>query len=94
MMAFARWTVGIAIFAALLLLSLQNSDLVTLRFYQWFSWQAPLVILLLLAFGAGVVAGLLAGLFRVARLKRQLTRLRKEQRRGLATQPRHPVDGS
>jgi len=55
-MAFARWTVGIAVFAALLLLSLQNSDLVTLRFYQWFSWQAPLVILLLLAFGAGVGA--------------------------------------
>jgi putative membrane protein len=93
-MAFARWTVGIAVFAALLLLSLQNSDLVTLRFYQWFSWQAPLVILLLLAFATGVVAGLLTCLFRVARLKRQLTRLRKEQRRGLATQPRHPVDGS
>jgi putative membrane protein len=93
-MAFARWTVGITIFAALLLLSLQNSDLVTLRFYQWFSWQAPLVIVLLLAFATGVVAGLLAGLLRVARLKRQLARLRKEQRRGLATQPRHPVDGS
>ncbi len=93
-MAFARWTVGIAVFAALLLLSLQNSDLVTLRFYQWFSWQAPLVILLLLAFASGVVAGLLAGLIRVARLKRQQTRLRKEQRRGLATQPRDPVDGS
>jgi putative membrane protein len=93
-MAFARWTVGIAVFAALLLLSLQNSDLVTLRFYQLFSWQAPLVILLLLAFATGVVLGLLTGLFRVARLKRQLTRLRKEQRRGLATQPRHPVDGS
>jgi len=92
-MAFARWTVGVAVFAALLLLSLQNSDLVTLRFYQWFSWQAPLIILLLLAFAIGVVAGLLAGLIRVGRLKRQLSRLRKEQRRGSATQPRHPVDG-
>ena len=93
-MAFARWTVGIAVFAALLLLSLQNSDLVTLRFYQWFSWQAPLIILLLLAFAIGVVAGLFAGLLRSARLKRQLTRLRREQRRGPSTLPRPPVDGT
>ena len=93
-MAFVRWTVFVTLFAALLLLSLQNSDLVTVRFYHWFSWQAPLIILLLLAFATGVVAGLLAGLLRNARLKRQLARLRREQRRGLSTQPRHPVDGS
>jgi putative membrane protein len=90
-MAFARWTVGIVVFAALLLLSLQNSDLVTVRFYQWFSWQAPLIILLLLAFASGAIAGLLVGLIRVGRLKRQLARLRKEQRRGPATQPQHPA---
>jgi putative membrane protein len=93
-MAFVRWTVGILLFAALLLLSLQNSDLVTLRFYQWFSWQAPLIILLLLAFAFGVIAGLLAGLLRSARLKRQLTRLRRELRAPTTTQPRRPVDGT
>ena len=93
-MAFVRWAVGIAIFAALLLLSLQNSELVTVRLYHWFAWEAPLIILLLLAFATGVLAGLLAGLFRVSRLKRQLARLRSEQRRGFATQPRHPVDDS
>ncbi len=92
-MAYVRWTVGITLFAALLLLSLQNSDLVTVRFYHWFSWQAPLIILLLLAFASGVLAGLLAGLLRSARLKRQLGRLRREQRRGPATRPPHPVDG-
>ena len=93
-MAFVRWTVGILLFAALLLLSLQNSDLVTLRFYQWFSWQAPLIILLLLAFAFGVISGLLAGLLRSARLKRQLTRLRREHRAPTTTQPRRPVDGT
>ncbi len=91
-MSFVRWAVGIAVFAALLIVSLQNSDLVTVRFYQWFSWQAPLIILLLLAFAIGVVAGLLAGLLRTARLKRQLRRLRREHRLGPATRPRHPVD--
>ena len=41
-MALLRWLVGGFLFVALLFLSLQNSDLVTVRFYHWFSWQAPL----------------------------------------------------
>ena len=89
-MAFARWTVGGVLFVALLFLSLQNSDLATVRFYHWFSWQAPLIFLILIAFAAGAAAGLLAGLFRSARLKRQLSRLRREVRRASV---KHPVDG-
>ena len=89
-MAFVRWTVGGVLFVALLFLSLQNSDLATVRFYQWFSWQAPLIFLILIAFAAGAAAGLLAGLFRSARLKRQLSRLRREVRRAPVKQP---VDG-
>jgi len=89
-MAFVRWVVGVTLFVALLFLSLQNDELVTVRFYHWFSWQAPLVFLILIAFAAGAAAGLLAGLFRSARLKRQLNRLRKEVRR---TPVKHPVDG-
>ena len=93
-MALVRWVVGVALFLALLLLSLQNDELVTVRFYHWFSWQAPLIFLLLSAFAVGVAAGLLAGLVRTARLKRQLSRLRKEQRRA-PSEPRHvPDDGS
>ena len=92
-MAFVRWTVGGILFVALLFLSLQNSELATVRFYQWFSWQAPLIFLLLIAFAMGVAAGLLAGLFRSARLKRQLSRLRKEHRRAAATAAQAPVDG-
>jgi putative membrane protein len=91
-MAFVRWTVGVIVFVALLFLSLQNADLVTVRFYHWFSWQAPLIFLLLIAFAAGIVAGLLAGLLRSARLRRQLTRMRNEPGHAPATQPRHPVD--
>ncbi|HEX8011626.1 MAG TPA: LapA family protein [Casimicrobiaceae bacterium] len=86
-----RWIVGGILFVALLFLSLQNAELVTVRFYNLFSWQAPLIFLLLIAFAAGVTAGLLAGLVRSARLKRQLARLRKEQRRAATTAPR-PVD--
>jgi len=85
-MNIARWIVGIIVFLLLLLLSLQNSDPVTVHFYDWFSWQAPLIFLLLLAFAGGAVAGLLAGLVRATRLKRQVMRLRREHAL------RHPKD--
>jgi uncharacterized integral membrane protein len=91
-MALLRWLVGGFLFVALLFLSLQNSDLATVRFYHWFSWQAPLIFLLLIAFAAGVAAGLLAGLVRSARLKRQLARLRREHHRTAAL-AQAPADG-
>ena len=91
-MGFVRWVVGISIFVALLFLALQNAELVTLRFYHWFSWEAPLIFLLLIAFARGVGAGLLAGLPRHVRLKRQVSRLRKEQKAGSA--PSAPYDGA
>jgi uncharacterized integral membrane protein len=75
-----RWVVGATLFLALLFLSLQNSELVTLKFYHWWSWQAPLIFVVFLAFAIGVASGLLAGAFRSARLSRQLSRLRREQR--------------
>ena len=75
-----RWVVGSIIFLALLFLSLQNSELVTLKFYHWWSWQAPLIFIVLIAFVIGAAAGLLAGAMRSARLSRQLNRLRREQR--------------
>ena len=79
-MQILRWIVGVALFLALLLLSLQNSELVILKFYHWWSWQAPLIFVVLIAFAMGVAAGLLAGAMRSARLSRQLNRLRREQR--------------
>ena len=76
-MNIVRWIVGATLFLALLFLSLQNSELVTLKFYQWWSWQAPLVFVVLIAFAIGVAAGLLAGALRSSRLKRELNRARR-----------------
>jgi putative membrane protein len=92
-MTIVRWVLGLTVFLALLFLSLQNAELVTVRFYHWFSWEAPLIFLLLIAFALGVGAGLLAGLMRYVRVKRQLGRLRREQRRGSAATAGPPVDG-
>src|SRR5438552_18081236 len=75
-----RWIVGSTLFLALLFLSLQNSELVTLKFYHWWSWQAPLIFVVLIAFVVGAAAGLLAGAMRSARLSRQLSKLRRDQR--------------
>jgi len=80
-MALARWVVGFVILILLLFLSLQNAEIVTVRFYNWFSWQAPLIFLLLVAFAIGVLAGLLAGFVRTTRLKRQLSKLRRDHAR-------------
>jgi len=92
-MTIVRWVVGLTVFLALLFLSLQNAELVTVRFYHWFSWEAPLIFLLLIAFALGVGAGLLAGLMRYVRVKRQLSRLRREHRRGPPATAGAPVDG-
>jgi uncharacterized integral membrane protein len=80
-MQIVRWVVGVAIFLALLLLSLQNVETVKLRFFNLASIEAPLIFIVLVAFACGVAAGLLAGAIKAARLKRQLTKLRREQRR-------------
>jgi uncharacterized integral membrane protein len=81
MMAAVRWLVGIALFVALLFLSLDNAEPVTLRFFRVATWQAPLVFVVLVVFAAGVVLGLAAGALRNVRLKRQLKRMRREAAR-------------
>ena len=86
-MQILRWIVGAALFLALLFLSMQNSDNVELKFYYWWSWKAPLIFVVLIAFAIGVAAGLLAGAMRSARLSRQLSRLRREQRSRDGVQP-------
>ena len=93
-MRIVRWVVGATLFLALLFLSLQNSELVTLKFYHWWSWQAPLIFIVLIAFATGAAAGLLAGAVRAARLKRQLTRLRRARaRHDVAPAPHGAIPG-
>jgi uncharacterized integral membrane protein len=77
-MRMIRWLVGGAIFLVLLLVALQNADPVTLRIFNVWAWEAPLVFVVLLAFAVGVGCGLLAGAVRVARLSRQLAKARRD----------------
>ena len=76
-----RWIIGATIFVALLFLSLQNADPVTLKFYNLWQWSAPLIFVVLIAFAIGVAAGLLAGAVRTSRVKRELKRLHRDRSR-------------
>ncbi|WP_370690313.1 lipopolysaccharide assembly protein LapA domain-containing protein [Hydrogenophaga sp.] len=51
------WLLNAAIFFALFAFALNNQDDVTLRLFFGASWQAPLVLILLLALIAGVFLG-------------------------------------
>jgi uncharacterized integral membrane protein len=79
-MNIVRWVVGAAIFLTVLLVSFANAEQVTLRFFGFGSWQAPLIFVVFCAFALGVTCGLLAGVFRVARVKRDLKKARKALR--------------
>jgi lipopolysaccharide assembly protein A len=91
-MTIVRWILGVAIFLFLLLVSLQNADQVKLRFYTWVSWEVPLILLLLIVFAVGVTAGLLVGAFRTARLKRQLSKVRRDHAKQVSAMPLPPMD--
>ena len=83
-MSVVRWIVMSLIFIVLLFISLQNADVVTLRIFSFYTWQAPLVFVVLIAFAAGVALGLLSAAVKIARLKRQVSRMRRDHRTSVA----------
>ena len=96
-MSVLRWLFISVIFIVLLFISLQNAEPVTVRFFTFYTWQAPLVFVVLIAFTAGVALGLLAAAVKVARLKRQVGRMRREQRTQAGaplTHPQPPAPGT
>jgi len=74
------WALRITLFLALFLFALKNTDPVTLRLYFEQSWQAPLVLVLLVFFALGAALGVIATLATVFRLRREIGRLQRELR--------------
>lgn len=71
------WLVRAVIFILLFGLGIKNSATVELRFFLDQNWQAPLSLVLLAVFTAGVVFGLVALLGVWTRQRRELAELRK-----------------
>ena len=86
-MKYLLWFVRLLIFVVLLGFAFKNTDPVTVRFYLGGLWEAPLVIVLLVAFVFGAFAGLLACLGVVHRKRREIHQLRKQLRASGAEQP-------
>jgi uncharacterized integral membrane protein len=70
------WLVRGIVFVAVFGLAVKNSGPVDLRFYLDSAWQAPLSVVILAAFAAGVAVGLTAAVVMIWRQGRELRRLR------------------
>lgn len=79
-MYYLMWIVKAALFLLILSFAIVNTDPVTVRYYLGYQWQAPLVLVLLVAVCLGALVGLLVGLFHTLRLRRQLAALKRELR--------------
>lgn len=80
-MRYFLWFLKIALFGLVLAFAIRNTDPVTVRYYLGGEWQAPLIFVLLVAFCAGVVIGLAAGLPQMFRQRREIVALKRELRR-------------
>ena len=71
------WAVRLAVFVLLLAFAAKNVQPVTLRFYFDVALQAPLVVMLLVAFALGALFGVAALLGTLLRQRRENAALRK-----------------
>ncbi len=83
------WIIKVALFLLILSFAIVNTDPVTVRYYLGHQWEAPLVVVLLVAVCAGALVGLLTGLFQALRLRRQIAALKREL--AAARKPDAPV---
>jgi uncharacterized integral membrane protein len=79
-MRYLRWILLIVVFLLLLGLTIKNTDLVVLRYFLGWRWEAPLALVVFVFFVAGVILGLSAGMGWVYRLRRELVQTKRELR--------------
>ncbi len=69
---------GLILFLLALGFALKNSDSVTLHYFLGYQWQAPLVLILMLAFCLGAAAGIAATLGLIFKQRQEIQKLRRE----------------
>jgi len=70
----------IVLFLLMLGFAFKNTDSVAVHYFADAQWQAPLVLVLLLAFGTGIAAGVMASLGIIVRQRREIRGLKREAR--------------
>jgi len=74
------WAIWLVVFLALLGFAAKNVEPAVLRFYFDFDLKAPLIAILFVAFAAGSLFGVAALLPRLLRQRREIARLKREDR--------------
>ena len=78
-MRYLGWLLKGALFILLLGFAVRNSDVVTLRYYLGYEWQAPLVLVILVFFVVGAAVGVAACMGYLFRQRRELVAFRKNE---------------
>lgn len=84
------WSLRIAVFLVLFAFAVKNTELAAIRFPFGFESEAPLIVVILVAFGLGIFAGVLAMIGPLFRTRRQVARLRKARTPEHAPHAIHP----
>jgi lipopolysaccharide assembly protein A len=79
-MRYLSWIFRLLLFVLLFGFALKNSDPVVVRFYLGAHWEASLALVVLVFFGIGVAAGVIACFAFIYRQRREILQLRKELR--------------
>lgn len=78
-MRYVSLILRLALFFLVIAFAVRNTEVVTVRYFPGWEWQAPLVIVLLAVFFAGIVLGLAAGLPRIIRQRREIAGFKRER---------------
>jgi uncharacterized integral membrane protein len=79
-MRFLNWLLRAALFIVLLGLAVKNDETVKLKYFFGLEWETNLVILLLVFFAAGALAGILAMFVSLLKQRRENSRLKRDIR--------------
>lgn len=77
-MKYIIWLVRAVVFLLLLSFTLKNNQPVVLSYFLGYEWHTSLVLVLLVFFALGVVAGMLAVLGILLRQRKEISGLKKE----------------
>ncbi len=78
------YLIALAIFLVLgITFTINNPQSISIKYYLGISWHGPVIVLVLVSLGLGIVVGSLSGLVTRIRLRRTNSRLRKENQLAL-----------
>ena len=83
-MTVLTWILRLLVVLLLTAFAIKNAEMVTLKTFLGYQWQAPLAFFLLVFFVGGVAIGLLGLLGTVFRLKREISQLKRTHQQELA----------